>query len=211
MKFTALWLCMILIAVFGLQLIVGTQFFVLDKSLVLSEPWRILTAIFAHGSIGHLLSNLFGLGLFGLILEGRIGPKKVLGLFLFGGIIVNIFSIYDKSLGASGAIYAILGCLVVLRPMLFVWVFGVPMPMILAGVVWLVQDSIGLFLPTGIGNAAHISGLFIGIVYGIFLWKKFGDRFQRKKRDEILEKSIDEWEDMYMSKHKPREKLKKQP
>src|SRR3989338_4894255 len=160
MKFSALWLCGIIILVFGLQLVIGTDNFVLDKSLIGSEPWRVLTAIFAHGSVGHLLSNLFALGLFGLILEGRIGPKKVLWLFVISGVLVNIFSPYDKSLGASGAIYAILGCLIVLRPWMFVWVIGVPMPMILAGIVWIVQDAIGLFLPTGIGHAAHLSGLF---------------------------------------------------
>lgn len=197
LRFTALWLCAICIAVFILQQFIGTDYFILDNSLKWSQPWRIITSIFAHASAYHLLSNLFALALFGLILEGRIGPWRVLGLFMFSGIAINIFSPYSRSLGASGAIFALIGALVALRPFMVIWVDMLPMPMIIAGVVYLVQDVIGTFVPSSIANLAHIGGLFIGLAIGLFWRRDFGDsvHWKKKKRsDSILENRIDDWE-----------------
>lgn len=200
MRFVALWLCGLCIAMFVLQGFIGTDPVVLDRSVMWSEPWRIITSIFAHGGIGHLLANLFALGLFGLILEGRIGPKRLFWLFLISGIAINLVTPYPRSLGASGAIYAILGSLVVLRPLMTVWVSGLPMPMIVAGFFWLLQDIMGVFVPSGVGNLAHISGLFIGIGVAFFWRKQYGDKIKRigKPRDEALERELDAWEEKYM-------------
>ncbi len=198
MRFVPLWISAVLVAVFVLQSFFGSELFILDKSLVAAEPWRVVTPIFAHGSIAHLLSNLFALGLFGLILEGRIGPRKLLLLFLSTGIIVNIFSPYDTSLGASGAIFGILGALVVLRPLMVVWIDFIPMPMIVAGLIWLLSDILGIFIPDNIGHIAHIFGLAIGLFFG-FLWRSqgFGDEFswKKKKRKDInIEHIVDNFE-----------------
>lgn len=201
MRFIALWLSAICIAVFILQLFVGTDAFILDKAQMWSEPWRIITSIFAHADAYHLLSNLFALCLFGLVLEGRIGPKRVLTLFLVSGILVNIFTMYLRSLGASGAIYSLIGCLAVLRPMMVIWVDMIPMPMIVAGIVYLVQDSIRSFIPSNIANLAHITGLFIGAAAGLFWRKRFGDRTRLRQKPGYspeLEKDIDKWEMDYM-------------
>ena len=201
MRFISLWLCGICIAMFVVQLLIGTNTVILDRSVVWQEPWRFVTAIFAHANMGHLLSNLFALGLFGLVLEGRIGYRRVLWLFLISGLLINVFSPYPRSLGASGAIFAILGALVVLRPFMVVWISGIPMPMIIAGIVWLAQDILGAFMPTNVGNIAHIAGLFFGIGTGFFWRKKFVDRSKPKiQRDKTLEKEIDTWEDRYMKK-----------
>jgi len=199
MRFVALYLCGLSILVFGLQGIFGTEHFVLDKWIAIYEPWRYVTAIFAHATIGHLLSNLFALGLFGMILEGRIGAKRVLGIFMLSGIIINLLVPYQISLGASGAIYAILGCLILLRPGMIVWLSGMPMPMIIAGIVWLAQDVIGMFIPSNVGHLAHISGLFLGACYALFLRKRFADMPNKPLKlspDET--RIIDEWERRYM-------------
>jgi membrane associated rhomboid family serine protease len=199
MRFIALWLCAACILMFVAQHVVGTEPFVLDRSLMWSEPWRLVTSIFAHEDIGHLLANLFGLALFGLVLEGRIGPKRVFWLFMLSGIAINVFSPYPRSLGASGAIYAILGALIVLRPWMQIWVSYLPMPMFIAGIVWLAQDVIGSLVPDTIGHLAHLGGLGIGVAMG-FVWKKrFGDPPRRKnKYDPKLERELDRWEDTYM-------------
>ena len=203
MRLIALWLSAVCIIVFVLQLFFGTDPFVLDSALVAHEPWRIVTSIFAHENALHLLSNLFALCLFGLVLEGRIGPKRTLFLFLFSGIVINIFSPYERSLGASGAIYAIIGALAILRPMMVVWVEMMPMPMLLAGVVYLIQDMVGVFIPHGnVANLAHISGLFIGALIAALFWRsEFADHPKRKQRhrfDPVLESKIDRWEEHYM-------------
>lgn len=199
MRFMALWLGGLCVLMFFIQGIIGIDAVVLDRSLMFSEPWRLVTSIFAHGGIGHLLSNLFGLGLFGLILEGRIGPKRTFWLFLLSGIAINLVTPYPRSLGASGAIYAIMGALVVLRPMMTIWVSGMPMPMLVAGFFWLLQDAMGTFVPSGVGHLAHISGLFIGAGTAFFWRKRFADRPKHgKHRDPVLERQLDEWEDRYM-------------
>jgi uncharacterized protein len=197
MKYTALWLSAACILVFILQHIFGTEPFILEKSLMWSQPWRILTSLFAHANIAHLFSNVFGLCLFGLLLEGRIGAKKVLAIFLISGIIVNIFTIYPSSLGASGAIYAIIGTLAVLRPAMVIWVSYVPMPMAIAALFWLAQDIIRTIIPSNIGSIAHISGLGLGIIAGIYLrFKGYADKlkFEKRKRDPELERQLDDWE-----------------
>lgn len=203
MRFVALWLSAICVVVFILQLFFGTSSFILDRALVAHEPWRIVTSIFAHDNSLHLLTNLFALCLFGLILEGRIGPKRTLFLFLFSGIVVNVFSPYERSLGASGAIYSLIGALAVLRPTMVVWVEMIPMPMLLAGLVYLIQDMVGVFIPhDNVANLAHISGLFIGAFIAAIFWRsEFADRPRREKRhrfDPVLESKIDRWEEHYM-------------
>lgn len=194
MKFIALWLCLACILMFITQGFIGTDSVILDSNLKFSEPWRLITSLFAHSGMGHLLSNLFALGLFGLILEGRIGSKKVLWLFLISGLLINLLTPYPKSLGASGAIFAILGALAVLRPLMMVWVSGMPLPMILAGLIWFLQDALGLFVPSNIGHIAHISGLFMGLGAGFYWRKRFGDKLKRRKKDPHLEKKLDDWE-----------------
>jgi len=199
LKYTALWLGLICVFVFILQSIFGTEYFLLINELKFTQPWRILTSIFAHSGGAHLIANLFSLVLFGLILEGRIGAKRVLWLFLSSGILINLFSPYERSLGASGAIFAILGVLIILRPWMIIWLQGIPLPMFLAGLVWLVIDLFGVFHPTNVANLAHIGGLFVGVIYGIFLWKRFGDRWGRKKRDIHLEKKAEEFDRKFMN------------
>ena len=196
MRYIAAWLAGIIIVVFSIQQIFSTEPFLLINSLKWEQPWRILVSVFAHGSVVHLLNNLFALLLFGLILEGRIGAGRVLCLFLATGIIVNVFSPYESSLGASGAISAILGALIALRPLMVIYTHYIPMPMVVAGLVWLVQDIFGIFYPTNVANIAHISGMFIGIAYGLSIRKKFGDRILRKRsrKDVLLEHQLDDYE-----------------
>jgi uncharacterized protein len=196
-KYAAVWLSAACLLVFILQQFLGSGFFVLEKSLMWSQPWRIITSLFAHADIAHLFSNVFGLLLFGLLLEGRIGPKKVLLIFLGSGIIANIFTVYPSSLGASGAIYAVIGTLAVLRPQMVIWVSYIPMPMALAALFWLAQDVIRTLIPSNIGSIAHISGLGLGILAGFYLRSRgFGDKSVReiKKTDPALERELDQWE-----------------
>ena len=200
MRFIALWLSGISILVFGLQQIYTAEPFLLINSLKWSEPWRLLTSIFTHGSVAHLLSNIFALSLFGLILEGRIGAKRLLWLFLATGILVNIFSPYARSLGASGAIYGVLGMLAVLRPSMVIYTHWMPMPMVVAAFVWLMQDIFGVFYPTNVANLAHIGGLVIGGAVGFRFRSQFADHHEKTKseKDPELEKQLDEWERIHM-------------
>ncbi len=149
-----------------------TELFLLDTDALL-QFWRFFTAIFLHGSFVHLLYNVFALALFGSILEKFVGSRKFMIVFLTTGILANIVSVnfYDASLGASGAIFGVIGALVVIRPWMVVWAFGLPMPLILAGILWAVGDAIGVFMPSNVANLAHLSGMFFGLILG-YLYNK---------------------------------------
>ncbi|MCH7568637.1 MAG: rhomboid family intramembrane serine protease [Nanoarchaeota archaeon] len=193
--FYAIKLSGIMILIFVLQLLIPgfTDFFVLNGD-AWSQPWRFLSAVFLHGGAGHLLYNLFALALFGSILEKLIGGKKFVVVFFITGILANLVSInfYDSSLGASGAIFGVIGALIFVRPLQVVWAFGLPMPIFIAGVLWAFGDVIGIFIPDNVGNIAHLSGMFFGLVLGA-LYKK---RKRRRANPKFVidEGSVRSWE-----------------
>src|SRR3989338_1099215 len=149
-KHFALWLTLFCAVVFIVQNVVlgFTEALVLNMQAFV-QPWRFVSAMFLHGDLLHLLYNGFALALFGSILEHELGSKRFLGVFLITGILANLVSVffYPSALGASGAVFGIIGALVVLRPGMTVFAFGLPMPMILAGIAWAVGDIIGVFVP----------------------------------------------------------------
>lgn len=196
-RFYALWLCAICIVVFLMQIsILGfTELFLLDSNASF-EVWRFLSSIFLHGDLTHLLYNLFALGLFGSILERLIGGKNFLLVFFVTGILAGIasFFFYDSSLGASGAIFGVIGALIVIRPTLPVFVFGLPMPIFIAGIIWAGGDILGIFFPSGVANLAHLGGLAFGLIMGVF-YRKPRETKSGLKIDEEL---MNSWEDNYM-------------
>ncbi|MDP1729314.1 MAG: rhomboid family intramembrane serine protease [archaeon] len=204
-KYVSLWLCTICVIVFLIQLLIPefTGIFMLTPEAPV-KIWQFLTAVFLHGGIVHLLYNLFALFLFGLILEGFIGSKKFLGLFLISGILANIISFLFypniNALGASGAIMAIIGTLAVLRPGMTVWAYNVPMPMFVAAIFWVGAGIFGI-LGLGdqsVGHLAHLSGIFIGVIYGSYLRLRYPFRkvgFSSSHKIVLQEDAIRRWED----------------
>ncbi|MDP1695652.1 MAG: rhomboid family intramembrane serine protease [archaeon] len=204
-KFYAIKLSIICLIIFILQNILSgfTDLFILN-SQTYWEIWRFLTAIFLHGSLIHLVYNLFALLLFGSIVERFIGGKRFLIVFFASGILANIISaiFYPSSLGASGAIFGVIGTLVFIRPTMAVFAFGLPMPMFLAGILWMAGDLLGAygFLVgnpiDNTGNIAHLTGMLVGLIFGIFFrnWK----RDEKRYRIELDENSVRKWEDNYL-------------
>lgn len=79
---------------------------------IVPEYWRYISSIFLHANVAHLLFNGFALFVFAPPLERFLGPVRYAVLFLFSGIVGNIFTnFYDSvfSLGASGAVYGVFG------------------------------------------------------------------------------------------------------
>ncbi|HVY01763.1 MAG TPA: rhomboid family intramembrane serine protease [Candidatus Nanoarchaeia archaeon] len=210
MKFVALWLCIVCVFMFILQSIFpGLTDLLLLSKLNYLEFWRYLTAIFLHGSLGHLVYNLFALALFGFILEGIISWKKFIFVFLGAGVFANLIAVgfYDSSLGASGAIFGIIGTLAVLRPKMTVWAFSLPMPMFLASILWILGDMLGAVAffsgspLNNTGNLAHLSGVLFGIVYGFIIRSKFAEIKLPRYSVKLDEQGMREWEDRFMRKY----------
>lgn len=201
-------LCGIIALIFLAQVLfpLFTDAFVLDKRAFV-EGWRFISAIFLHGSLAHLIYNLFALALFGSILESLCGARKFLSAFFATGMLANLISInfYPVSLGASGAIFGVIGALIAVRPLLIVWAFGMPMPIFLAGILWGAGDLIGAYgFLTGnpiddTGNIAHLSGMFFGFILGALYREK---RRHKKKVTKISidERRMQDWERRYLRK-----------
>jgi uncharacterized protein len=160
--------------------------------------WTLITSMFMHGSLTHLFVNMVSLFFIGNFVEKLIGRKRYLWFYLISGIIAgltfvflayffgtgigeNIFgSAQVFAVGASGAIFALGGLLAILTPKMRVYVFFfIPMQMWIAMVVLLVVlwvASISAGLP--FGNTAHFGGLLAGVIYGVYLKKKYKRKTQ---------------------------------
>ncbi len=169
--------------VFFAQLFVPLMQFAFVPVTAFSEPWTFVTSIFMHAGFSHLFFNMFALFIFGLSLESRISQRGFLIIYFIAGIVGNLAYLYTDPLsttpavGASGAIYGVMGILAVLAPGMMVFVGGLyPLPMILVAIFYAYSNFVGLFSPSGIAYQAHLGGLFIGVIVGIYL------RLQNRKQ-----------------------------
>lgn len=129
-----------------------------------SELIRIVTSLFVHGGLIHLLLNLYSLYLIGPQLESFFGKTKFLLIYLGSGIVGNLFSMlfqgdYVVSVGASGAIFGLLGALLYFGYHYRVYLSGVIKSQIIPLII--LNLFIGFSL-SGINNVAHIGGLLGG-------------------------------------------------
>ncbi|TFG01794.1 MAG: rhomboid family intramembrane serine protease [Promethearchaeota archaeon] len=137
------------------------------------EIWRLFTAMFLHSDIIHLFSNMFGLLLFGALVENNFSKSEYLFIYFISGLIGNTFSlfllpIFSISLGASGAIFGLLGASFILIA------FENPSLLILA-LVYVMFFLTSSFAP-GINAWAHIFGLIGGIGLAYFFRKLYHPR-----------------------------------
>lgn len=142
--------------------------------LSLKQPWTIVTSMFLHVGFGHLFGNMLTLFFFGSYLSRLVGDSKFLIVYFGGGILGSILFIllappFSVAVGASGAVYAVAGALVMLRPNLRVLLyFIIPMPLWVVITVFFVAFS---FIP-GVAWQAHLGGLILGLVAGYFFRKR---------------------------------------
>lgn len=162
-----------------------------------SKPYQLVTSIFLHGDLLHLGYNMIALVFFGLALESAVGGRRFLLTYFATGITASIAAavFYPGSLGASGAVFGVIGALVTLRPKMTVFALGVPMPLIVAAIVWGALDIIGVFYPSDIANFAHIAGLVAGLLLGLTWLRNFREKYAKSKPQKVLsDKEMDEWE-----------------
>ncbi|MDD4082316.1 MAG: rhomboid family intramembrane serine protease [Sphaerochaetaceae bacterium] len=138
--------------------------------------WQFLTYMFMHGSWSHLFFNMFGLVMFGLILERELGTKEFLCYYFVCGILSGIFSyiVYKLTgvnpilMGASGALYALLLLFAVLFPTAQVRLFFfIPMKAPVAVLVFFAIELISEFtgLNVNLAHMTHLAGLLFGYLY----------------------------------------------
>jgi len=146
----------------------------LTPAFVLRQPWTVITSMFVHGSLWHILFNTISLYFLGSFVIRAAGEKSFLAVFLLGGLAGNLLFVLlahplSTGIGASGAIYALGGALAVLVPRVPVLIFPIPVPVPLwAAIIIFLFLS---FVP-GIAWEAHLGGLLLGLIAGLILRKK---------------------------------------
>jgi len=140
---------------------------------LLTKPWVLITSIFLHADIVHLLSNVFILLFFGMAVEAELG-KKMLLIFFLGAVAGDLLSLlvypFDIiSIGASAGIFALIGVGILVRPFDFsFYPFIMPIPLAFLGILYAVYNIYGFIVEPAsqISYIAHFGGLFVGMYYG---------------------------------------------
>ncbi|WP_327036877.1 rhomboid family intramembrane serine protease [Microbacterium sp. CH12i] len=124
------------------------------------EPWRLLTAVFVHGSFIHLALNMLALWMLGQGLEPMLGRSRYLALYLISGlggsVMVAVIAPTTATVGASGAIFGLMAALLIIGRHIGANVRGI---LIVLGI----NFAIGFFIG-GIAWQAHLGGAIIGAV-----------------------------------------------
>jgi membrane associated rhomboid family serine protease len=145
----------------------------------------VFTSMFMHGSLLHIGGNMLFLWIFGNNVEDAMGPVRFIAFYLLGGIAaVALQTAVDPdaavpSIGASGAVAAVLGGYLLLYPrakvltlvFLFVFFAFIQLPALLFLLIWFAQQALfgiaDLTNPTGGGGGvayfAHIGGFLFGL------------------------------------------------
>ena len=142
------------------------------------QPWRLLTSVFLHGGLFHLLLNMYALLHVGGLLESRFGKIRYLFTYIATGLFASIASISFNdnivSIGASGAIFGMYGLFLSL---LILKVLDIPKESrnnLISSILFFVGYNLFYgFTQEGIDNAAHIGGLISGFVIGILYLPSF--------------------------------------
>ncbi|MBD3260287.1 MAG: rhomboid family intramembrane serine protease [Candidatus Altiarchaeales archaeon] len=158
---------------------------------VLAKPWTLLTNMFIHGGFSHILFNMITLFFFGTYLARITSEEDFLKTYFAGGLVASLAYVFTSfafnippphipAIGASGAVFAVMGALIMLRPNMTVYVnFFIPMKMWMLGVIYLFFSifAIGSGMG-GVAHNAHLGGLLLGLYVG------------RKLRDEAPPETV---------------------
>jgi membrane associated rhomboid family serine protease len=139
----------------------------------------LLTSMFLHGGIAHILGNMLFLWIFGDNVEDFYGHITYLFFYLVCGIGAGLLHVLFNwnstlpSLGASGAISGVMGAYLILYPrsriLTLVFIFLVPIPAVFILALWFVMQfvsgvsSLGMAATGGVAWWAHVGGFLLGM------------------------------------------------
>lgn len=146
-----------------------------NRGLVLNgEFYRLITSAFLHGSLLHLVVNMYSLWIIGSQVETYIGKLKYLIIYLLSALMGSLFSIVflenSLSVGASGAIFGLMGSLLYFGYHYRLYLSNALTSQIIPIVIF--NLALG-FLSSSIDNGAHIGGLIGGYLATMIVGLKY--------------------------------------
>lgn len=187
------WVKRLLIAntvVFLLTWVVGQglvlEWFAFAPSDVIRRPWSLVTYMFLHGDLWHLLINMLVLFFFGPPLEARWGSKEFLRFYLLcglGGAALSFVFMPNAIIGASAAVYGVMLAFAMAWPEAPIYVWGIfPVKAKWLATFLFVITFMSAFggAGGGIAHFAHLGGLLTGFLYLKVDWRRAGS-LERKR------------------------------
>jgi rhomboid protease GluP len=145
----------------------------LSHALVLhGEVWRLLSAMFLHGSLEHLIGNGVGLIIVGMAAEHAYGRLEMTGIYFISGLTGSIFSVLlnpGPAVGASGAIFGILGATIVFFFKYHDRLHIRDKRVGNAFLIWAGYSIVTAYFIPFVDNAAHVGGI-IGGAFSGYWW-----------------------------------------
>ncbi len=154
------------------------------------EYYRLITSMFLHADFLHILFNMWALFIFGRDIESSVGSGRFTLLYFLSGIVGGLAYVFYMltyaasldpraafvpAIGASGAVFGVMGSFAVLYPKRPIAFFLYFLPIIAPAFVaitlmGLIQTLLALALPfSSIAYTAHIGGLAVGMLMGLWL------------------------------------------
>ncbi|MCM1251336.1 MAG: rhomboid family intramembrane serine protease [Clostridium sp.] len=146
------------------------------RNLIEDREWyRVLTSMFLHADIGHLVSNMLILYYIGNVVEKQVGHIPYIIIYFLSGFIGNVFSAgyemmtgyYTSSIGASGAVFGIEGALLLLALLHKGKLADVTTGRIVFSLAFSLYCG---FTDRYVNNAAHVGGVIAGFLAAGIFW-----------------------------------------
>jgi membrane associated rhomboid family serine protease len=177
-----------------------------QPDLLLQQPWTLVTYMFLHAGLMHLLFNMLALYFFGPRVEQRIGSERFFALYMIsgisGGLLSFVFAPHAEVVGASGAIYGVLLAFARFWPRHQIYIWGI-LPIEARWMV-IIYTGISLFYgfgggAGGIAHFAHLGGFVGAFLYLMFIDRRQGAKRFRKEATSVppaKDNSLSNWRDV---------------
>ena len=173
--------------IYNKQNTVLSNFCIYKDSILGGEYYRLITGTFLHANLIHLLFNMYALFVLGSQLESFVGKIKFTIIYLFsavtGSLLSMLFLKNGVSVGASGAVFGLMGALLYFGLHYRVYLGSVVRTNILPIII--LNLSLG-FMLKGVDNWAHMGGLIGGLLINMALGVKYKSKTSERVNGIII-------------------------
>ena len=155
-----------------------------DGERMLNRPWTIITHMFAHDNIWKVFSNMLWLWCFGYIMQDLTGNKKIVPIFIYGGLAGGIAFMlaynfipslhtqlpYASAIGASSGVMALAVATTMVSPKYKIFpMIGGGIPLWALTALYVISDLATVSISDTGNLVAHLAGAFAGFLFIVFL------------------------------------------